>query len=438
MGEVGIETPAVVEDDRPAREVGVAGEDHAAAGGGSDGGAHPGQEVGAAVRVPGLAVEDTTGAEPSGRAPRHGADPRPAPEPLRRVGGEDRGLLQVLALDAGRDLGGRLDVARLHPETAGGVPLVGHGQAVDAGQGFPAGRGDAQHEVVVAGLDHQVDADESSPRAVLGAVEVNGAVEDGPLDRREPRRRRNRDEDRLAGLHAAGAMGDVDVERLPGRRSREREPPARGPRHGTPNRRRCWLHVPLRPRCPPAAPPTRQEESSAASALDRQWPPAAGHSTVCGTWIDGRPLHLVSERAQSALRRRRQEFATWNGAELLQGGRQADSQARVGGPAVCAVARRGLQRGLWGGQHSRRSRWAGQPRERRLRPSRAASPICPYRPSAQPLPPNRSPRTPGPDGPDAYPPNRVTPNTRARMMTMVSAVNTARLNQLNQTTGCDG
>ena len=38
----------------------------------------------------------------------------------------------------------------------------------------------------------------------------------------------------------------------------------------------------------------------------------------------------------------------------------------------------------------------------------------------------------------AYPPNRVTPNTRARMMTKVSAVNTARLNQLNQMTGCDG
>ena len=37
-----------------------------------------------------------------------------------------------------------------------------------------------------------------------------------------------------------------------------------------------------------------------------------------------------------------------------------------------------------------------------------------------------------------YPPNRVTPNTRARMMTNVSAVNTARLNQLNQITGCDG
>ena len=37
-----------------------------------------------------------------------------------------------------------------------------------------------------------------------------------------------------------------------------------------------------------------------------------------------------------------------------------------------------------------------------------------------------------------YPPNRVTPNTRARMMTKVSAVNTARLSQLNQTTGRDG
>ena len=37
-----------------------------------------------------------------------------------------------------------------------------------------------------------------------------------------------------------------------------------------------------------------------------------------------------------------------------------------------------------------------------------------------------------------YPPNRVTPNTRAKMITKVSAVNTARLNQLNQTTGRDG
>ena len=55
-------------------------------------------------------------------------------------------------------------------------------------------------------------------------------------------------------------------------------------------------------------------------------------------------------------------------------------------------------------------------------PRRPTDPIWPCRPAAE---------TP-------YPPNRVTPNTRARMMTMVSAVNTARLNQLNQTTGCDG
>ena len=283
MGQVRVEAPAVVEDDRPAREVGVAGEDHAAVRGGGDGRAHAGQEVGAAVRAPGLAVEDAAGAEPAVRAPRDGADPRPAPEPLRRVGGEDRGPLQELALDAGRDLGRRLDIARLHPETAGGVPLVGHGQPVDAGQGRPAGRGDAQHEVVVAGLDHQVDADEPPPQAVLGVVEVNGAVEYGPLDRGEPFRRRDGDQDRLAGLHPAGVMGDVDVERLSGRGRRKREPPARGPRYGSPNRRRCWLHVPLRLGCPRPPPRSTRQEEPVAAPRSTASSPAAEHSTVCGT-----------------------------------------------------------------------------------------------------------------------------------------------------------
>ena len=69
----------------------------------------------------------------------------------------------------------------------------------------------------------------------------------------------------------------------------------------------------------------------------------------------------------------------------------------------------------------------------RRRPlARPSSPSAP--PGAQPTLQESAPF----HGATPYPPNRVTPNTRARMMTKVSAVNTARLSQLNQTTGRDG
>ena len=227
--EIGVEPPAVVDDDDVAGEVEIRRQHHDPFVRRLDGRPGAGAEIGAAVRTAGLTVENAAAAERAVRASRHRPHEPVAPVP-HGCRNRKQGRLQIpLAQDAFHDLRRRVDVARLDSEPASGELLRLHRKRIDRLILGTVDRRRPQGNRVLPGLDLQIDPDQRRPHVGRpGRKEPQIGAERGALQRGRRLGGAYVQDDDLAGVKGPRPVRDVDDQlrfALPGRRRR-------GERHG--------------------------------------------------------------------------------------------------------------------------------------------------------------------------------------------------------------